>query len=111
MVPSLIEHQQPRFIAVRHDRRILVLEKPHGELYEYSEPDKPSPRFIAEAMLPDIPMTTRYTLRARALHLPVGKCSMYMPNDWTDVECSTWLRTHEPILRICFALRFPHNNW
>lgn len=111
MTPSLIEHQQPRYLAVRHDRRLLLLEKPFGDLYEYIERDMPEPRFIADDAFPDEPMTTRYTLRARALHAPEGTCALYMPVEWTDEECSAWLRAHAGVLSVCYALRFPHNNW
>jgi len=32
-------------------------------------------------------------------------------SDWTDEECMAWTTVNMDILRIGFALRFPHGNY
>jgi len=113
MLDSLLALQQSRFIAVRHDHRIQILERPAGDAHQYIEMDEPEPRLIADddPRIPDTLMTTRYTLLARSIHGVMGTSTIYMPSDWTDEECMAWTTVNMGILRVGFALRFPHGNY
>lgn len=103
---------KPRYIAIRHDGQAHILEGEYGEHYQYAVRDsrRRFPTMDPLLIPPDDTMHTRYILKVTHVYGSTGRFRVFLPDTWTEDECSAFIKREETIVRLGPALMDPHQT-